>query len=291
MDDAIWWAANRGDLTEVERLVGQDPGLLDAKDTALDQTPLMAASEKGHVRVVRWLLDKGAPTGWLGDGGSTALGLACFYGRFPVVKLLLERGANPIIAGQDGSTPLMDASSQGHLEIVRVLLGHPSASTIINDRDYRGRTALFEACYHGHGGIASALLQSGADPTIADRQGTTPVATAKQDPPPPPLSPLSTPITVEGRRECVAALEVRSRLPPYLSSPPQHLLWPACCVWHGGSKEGERAYQLWKARQVADQQGSGAVAVEGEEEGKEGEAKEALLDFAVHGLKGTCSRT
>jgi hypothetical protein len=37
---------------------------------------------------------------------------------------------------------------------------------------------------------------------------------------------------------------------------------------------------------VADQQGSGAVAVEGEEEGKEGEGKEALVDFAVHGLKG-----
>jgi hypothetical protein len=31
--------------------------------------------------------------------------------------------------------------------------------------------------------------------------------------------------------------------------------------WHGGWQEAERAYLLWKARQVADQQGSGAVAV------------------------------
>jgi hypothetical protein len=37
---------------------------------------------------------------------------------------------------------------------------------------------------------------------------------------------------------------------------------------------------------VADQQGSGAVAVEG---GQEGEAKEALVDFAVHRLKGDLS--
>jgi hypothetical protein len=43
---------------------------------------------------------------------------------------------------------------------------------------------------------------------------------------------------------------------------------------------------LWKARQVADQQGSGAVAVKGEEEGKEGEEREALLDYAVHRMKG-----
>jgi hypothetical protein len=51
-------------------------------------------------------------------------------------------------------------------------------------------------------------------------------------------------------------------------------------------QEAERAYLLWKARQVADQQGSGAVAVEGEEGEEEGEERKALLDFAVHGLKG-----
>jgi hypothetical protein len=44
----------------------------------------------------------------------------------------------------------------------------------------------------------------------------------------------------------------------------------------------ERAYLLWKARQVADQQGSGAVAVKGDEEGE----GKALVDYAVHRLKG-----
>jgi hypothetical protein len=47
-------------------------------------------------------------------------------------------------------------------------------------------------------------------------------------------------------------------------------------------QEAERAYQLWKARQVADQQGSGAVAVEGGQRGEEGRA---LVDWVVHGLK------
>jgi hypothetical protein len=56
-----------------------------------------------------------------------------------------------------------------------------------------------------------------------------------------------------------------------------------CCPSRGGRRQAERAYQLWKARQVADQQGSGAVAVVG---GQEGEARRALVDFAVHGLKG-----
>jgi hypothetical protein len=48
-------------------------------------------------------------------------------------------------------------------------------------------------------------------------------------------------------------------------------------------QEAERAYLLWKARQGADQQGSGAVTVT---RGRAGEEGEALLDFALHCLKG-----
>jgi hypothetical protein len=51
-------------------------------------------------------------------------------------------------------------------------------------------------------------------------------------------------------------------------------------------QEAERAYLLWKARQVADRQGSGAVAVGEGRGGQEGETGKALLDFAVHRLKG-----
>jgi hypothetical protein len=58
----------------------------------------------------------------------------------------------------------------------------------------------------------------------------------------------------------------------------------ASCPWCG-RQEAERAYRLWKARQVAEQQGSDAVAVEEGKEGKEGEKRKALVDFAVHGLK------
>jgi hypothetical protein len=41
----IWRAARAGDRAEVQRLVGQDPGLLNAKDD-LGWTPLMSASDK-----------------------------------------------------------------------------------------------------------------------------------------------------------------------------------------------------------------------------------------------------
>jgi ankyrin repeat protein len=101
-----------------------------------------------------------------------------------VVRLLLERGADPTIATGRGSTPLMAASSQGHLEVVRLLLGHPAPRPPSTTAMTRRPTALWWACYMGRGGVVRALLESGADPTIADNDGTTPMAIAKQEPPP-----------------------------------------------------------------------------------------------------------
>jgi ankyrin repeat protein len=123
----------------------------------------------------------------------------------PAVRLLVERGADPAIANHVGLTPLMTASAGGHLEIVRFLLGLPSAKATIDRRDNYGQTALWLACSTARGGVVRALLEGGADPTIADNGGTTPMAIAKQEPEP-------DGIFAEGRRECVAALEVSFQL-------------------------------------------------------------------------------
>jgi uncharacterized protein len=152
------------------------------------------------VGAVQWLLDRGAAINEGGENGCTALWGACSRGHLPVVKLLLERGADPSISTSE--TPLMTSSYGGHLEIVRFLLGLPSAKATINRRDRLGKTALWWACIYGHGGGARALLESGADPTTAAADGTTPMAIAKQ-------AALPYGVTAEGRRECVAALEVR----------------------------------------------------------------------------------
>jgi ankyrin repeat protein len=127
--------------------------------------------------------------------------------------MLLDRGANPSPSGD--LTPLMTASSGGHLEVVRLLLGHTTGKTTINHRGREGKTALYLACFNGRGAVARALLESGADPTIALNNGFTPMAVAKRDP--------GQYASAEGRRECVAALEVRPCL--LLLTFSQHLLF------------------------------------------------------------------
>jgi uncharacterized protein len=207
---AIWRAAWYGDMDEVERLLGHDPGLLDSKDEKFGETPLMVASQEGHVGMVRWLLDKGAAINERNSRGETAVLRSCRKGRTPVARLLLERGADPTIADSGGRTPLITTSCYGHVEVVRLLLGDPSVKATINTCNQCGVTALWEACMWGHGGVARVLLESGADPTIATDGGLTPMAIATEmnlD-----EDEVAFGVTAEGRRDCVAALEVRSRL-------------------------------------------------------------------------------
>jgi ankyrin repeat protein len=189
----IWVAAMRGDADEVQRLVIQDPSLLDAVGDSRPSevapnhfvlfpgvTPLMNASEEGHVHLVRWLLDRGAAVN-AHPHHVTALMMAAAKGHYPVVRLLLEGGGDPILASWAGDTPLIFASQEGHVEVVRSLLGHPSAETTINHRGCGGKTALFVACSKGREGIVRALLESGTDPSIAEVSSVTPLVIASRE--------------------------------------------------------------------------------------------------------------
>jgi uncharacterized protein len=202
--EGIWGAAAAGNLGEVQRLVGQDPRLLNAKDPS-GCTPLMRAAYEDHVEVVRWLVDQGALVNESSVNGSTALGLASVRGHTPVVRLLLDGGADPTFVDAHGLSPLIGACHEGHLETLRCLLEHPSAAAIIDHRGGRGRTALFVASMKGHRDLVRALLEKGADPTIPNGEGRTPLAMAKR----------------LDRRACVKTLKVRSSLRP--PPTPDHL--------------------------------------------------------------------
>lgn len=97
---------------------------VNAPSEADSDTPLIAASKRGHVQIVQKLLAKGANVNARDAWGQTSLKWAATLGHADVVRALLTAGADPNIADQNGVTPLAGAQMPDHRpmpEIVELL--------------------------------------------------------------------------------------------------------------------------------------------------------------------------
>jgi hypothetical protein len=81
-----------------------------------------AIYNKGHIDIVKLLLNNGADVNSKGNLVNTPLHWAAFNGNIEIVKLLLEKGADFNLKYICVHTPLHFADSEGHIEIVKLLL-------------------------------------------------------------------------------------------------------------------------------------------------------------------------
>jgi len=101
-------AAKKGDVAAVKQLLKTDKDLTNARDMD-DSTPLHCAAWKGHLEVVKALLDAGADINAKSQNdhyGDTPLHAASHGNQKDVVKVLIERGANLHSKNKIGRTPL-----------------------------------------------------------------------------------------------------------------------------------------------------------------------------------------
>ena len=92
------------------------------------QTTLIHASQPGHVKNVKFLLDvKNIDVDVQDKWGDTALFKASANGHVEVVRLLLGKNANVDLETENGETALSIAEDKGHQEIVLVLLAYNNA--------------------------------------------------------------------------------------------------------------------------------------------------------------------
>jgi uncharacterized protein len=115
--------------------VGDDPRLLeltlahgadvDAKDS-YNGTGLIRAADRGHIAILRRLLETPIDVDYVNRLGWTALLEAIILGggddrHTEVVRLLVGAGADLNLADGDGVTPLAHARRQGYSEMVTIL--------------------------------------------------------------------------------------------------------------------------------------------------------------------------
>uniref|UniRef100_A0A673GHR6 Protein TANC2-like n=1 Tax=Sinocyclocheilus rhinocerous TaxID=307959 RepID=A0A673GHR6_9TELE len=101
----------------------------------------------------------GASMDLMDKEGLTALSWACLKGHLPVVRCLVERGAATDHTDKNGRTPLDLAAFYGDSEVVQFLVDH---GALIEHVDYSGMRPLDRAVGCRNTSVVVALLKKGA---------------------------------------------------------------------------------------------------------------------------------
>lgn len=178
--DSLHKAAHQGEDDTILTLVkaGAD---IEARDNS-GRTPLIVAAFASHENSVQALADAGADLNALEYRAYDIVTIAAVANDIEMLDLALDLGANSgnVTSPYDG-TALIAAAHLGHHAVVDRLIKGKAPLNHINNL---GWTALIEAVVLGDGGAdhretVKLLLDAGADRTIGDCQGVTPLEHAK----------------------------------------------------------------------------------------------------------------
>jgi ankyrin repeat protein len=132
-DDQLFFAAERGDVAEIERQIaaGADPNAFEGTGY---WTPLQRAASNGHLASIAALLKAGARVDGVDSSGQTPLMYATEHGHTAAIDALVAAGADVHRASEYGDTALHWASAYGQPDAARVLL-EAGAKTDVRNED------------------------------------------------------------------------------------------------------------------------------------------------------------
>src|SRR5690606_19654673 len=157
---------------------GQD---IEAQDER-GATALLIAAHADALAAAEVLVAAGADVNAKDRIADTPYLYAGAEGRTEILRLLLANGADLKDTNRYGGTALIPAAEKGHPDNVRLLLAAGVDPDHVNDL---GWTALLEAIVLSNGGpvhqeIVALLIAGGADVNLADGNGMSPLALARQ---------------------------------------------------------------------------------------------------------------
>lgn len=173
-------AVSSGDLAEVSRLIAAGTDL-EQRD-GQGQTPLLRAVAGNHVAVAKALLAAGASLNAQAANQDTPWLLAGASGRSEIVAAMLPLKPDLSLRNRYGGDALIPACERAHVETVKLLL---TSGIDVNHVNNLGWTCLLEIVILGDGGprhqqVAKLVLDAGANPNLADKDGVSPLAHARK---------------------------------------------------------------------------------------------------------------
>lgn len=173
-------AAHEGDVAEIRRLLadGADP---EARDTH-GRTAAHVSAFASHEEAVAALAEGGADGNALDADAYDMVTIAAVANDLAMLKAALAAGNDPgLTTSRYDGTALIAAAHLGHAKIVKTLIDADAPLDHVNNL---GWTALIEAVILGDGGprhqqTLRHLVAAGADRSLADRRGVTPLGHAR----------------------------------------------------------------------------------------------------------------
>lgn len=140
---------------------------------------VLSAAGKNALGLLKFLLQHGAPveTGTAFSSpkdGLTPLLLATWEGHLEAVEILLQNGAT-VDASQDHQTSLNWAAQRNHLEIAKLLLRHGADVNAQDKPERNSASILHTAVFQGHEDFVQLLVEEGADLSLKNALGMTPL--------------------------------------------------------------------------------------------------------------------
>jgi ankyrin repeat protein len=179
--DGLFAAVYDGDTALVARLVAEGADL--TRRDAAGRTVAHVAAFRSFDDILALLAEAGADLNALEHQAYDVVTIAAVADDPDLLRVALAHGASAanVTSPYDG-TALIAAAHLGNFEVVEILAAAGAPLDHVNNLNW---TALLEAVILGDGGYfhqqtLRALLDAGADPSIADAGGETPLDHARQ---------------------------------------------------------------------------------------------------------------